>query len=464
MFSVMLILVVLPMVGFAIDGAILYLIRAKLSAASDASALAGARSLSVGLTIADQTASAQATSQAYFNANFPPGIFGTSSVAFNFAVAQTATKTRTVSIQATVSAPLYFIRFLGHSSSSVSASSQSSRRDVNMMLVLDRSYSMQYAGVCGTMIASAQNFVNRFTNGRDRVGLVTFMGSSNVDYPPKLTFLSDSPSLPSVIGTLQCGGNTGSADALWNAYQQIIAINEPGALNVIVFFTDGVPNGITAAYPIKLLADTRYDSYNTGTLVATPASSCTNTGTLTGYLEEFILNPTGYSLGIYSSQSRSISDTSQPTAAGASGCAFASDNVRMRQDIAYIPTSDIYGNQTVGYMTNSSDFYASGPYLNQLRVDTPPAITHSSTNAADNAAFRIRSDTSYAPLIYCIGLGGTDTFGPVDPVFLNRVANTPQSTSYDFTKPSGIYVYAPTSAQLSSAFETVVSEILRLSK
>ena len=136
----------------------------------------------------------------------------------------------------------------------------------------------------------------------------------------------------------------------------------------------------------------------------------------------------------------------------------------MRQDIAYIPTTDLYGNQTVGYTTIPSDYYTSGPYINKLRVDTPAAIQHSSANAADDAAARIRADTTYTPVIYCIGLGGTVTTGQVDPVFLNRVANTLQSTSYNASEPIGYYVYAPTAAQLSSAFETVVSQILRLSQ
>src|SRR6516225_9843986 len=211
MFTVMLVLVVVPMVGLAIDGAVLYLIRARLNAATDAAALAGARSLSVGLDIASQTASAQATAQSYFTANFPVGVLRTYNVVFNAGIAQSALKTRTVSINVTVTAPLYFMRILGHSTSTVTAYSQASRRDVNMILVLDRSSSMASAGVCGTMISSAQNFVSRFTNGRDTIGMVTFTGAARVDYAPTVNFLSNTPSLLTVIGQLQCLGNTGSA-------------------------------------------------------------------------------------------------------------------------------------------------------------------------------------------------------------------------------------------------------------
>jgi hypothetical protein len=51
MLSMMVAVVMLPLVGLAIDGSILYLVQAKLSAAVDAAALAAARSLSVGLDL-----------------------------------------------------------------------------------------------------------------------------------------------------------------------------------------------------------------------------------------------------------------------------------------------------------------------------------------------------------------------------------------------------------------------------
>src|ERR1039457_3478350 len=157
--------VMLPLVGLAIDGSILYLVQARLSAAVDAAALAGARSLSVGLDLASQTASATTAAQNFFYANFPIGYWSTSNQSLSVTVAETAFKTRTVTMQASVTVPLTFMRLLGHTSSTVGAQGQTSRRDVVMIIVLDRSSSMQNAGVCGTMISAAQNFVNQFSNG-----------------------------------------------------------------------------------------------------------------------------------------------------------------------------------------------------------------------------------------------------------------------------------------------------------
>src|ERR1700690_279338 len=159
MLSLMVATVLLPLVGLAIDGSILYLVQAKLSAAVDAAALAGARSLSVGLDLTSQTASATATAQNFFSANFPTGYWNTTNLTLNTTVAQTAYKTRTVTMQASVTVPLTFMKLLGQSGSTVAAQGQTSRRNVVMILVLDRSSSMQYAGVCPTMVSAAQGFI-----------------------------------------------------------------------------------------------------------------------------------------------------------------------------------------------------------------------------------------------------------------------------------------------------------------
>ncbi len=42
--------------------------------------------------------------------------------------------------------------------------------------------------------------------------------------------------------------NTSMAQGLSEAYNQLVNINEPGALNVIVLFTDGIPVSLTGSY------------------------------------------------------------------------------------------------------------------------------------------------------------------------------------------------------------------------
>lgn len=461
MLTMMLTVVVIPMVGLAIDGGLGYLVQTRLSASCDAAALAGARSLSNGLTLQSQLASAQTTVNNYLQSNFPTGLYRTSNLTVTSSIDETAYKTRTVTVNASITLPTLFMAVLNQPTATITASAQASRRDVNVMLVLDRSASMAMANVCGTMTAAAQSFADQFTNGRDRLGLITFMATPALDYAPTTTFKTDTPSLDSVLSQIQCGGNTGSAHALWLAYQQLQAINEPGALNLIVFFTDGVPNGVSANFPVKTQQDTRYGMTNPTTLATLPPSGC-QASTLTGAVAQESNNSTlGWTGGVFSLTTTPVNVTPDPILPSP-GCLYPSTNgSAMRADVAYIPATDINGNATTGYKPSIT--FPSGPYAGQIRVDEPPAITAASQNAADNAATRIRADSSLVPVIYSIGLGGTG-FQPADQTFLMRVSNDPRSPIFNPAEPAGLFVYAPTADQLENAFNTVASQILRLSK
>jgi Mg-chelatase subunit ChlD len=470
--------VIVPMVGLAIDGGILYILQAKLSQACDAAALAGGRNLNNGNDTATQTANAEATMTSFFNANFPSGTWNTQAPVVTLNVQSSGLHTRTTTVDASVTAPLYFMRVIGVKNGTVSAHGQAARKDVNMMLVLDRSSSMASAGVCAQMVTQARSFVSQFTNGRDQVGLITFMGGSNVDYAPTVNFKTQTPSMDTTLSTLACGGNTGSAQALWLAYQQLLAmaVLQPGALNIIVFFTDGQPNGLTfdstgpnpnSILPIKTKSDTRYGTGNnpysdTASTYTMPASSCSISQSPMGVIAQWGGNAsTGQTAGVMSSSSGSISSTNNVTVSGSSGCYFASNLTDMRRDIAYIPSVDHWGNSTSGY--KGGELVPSGYYVGKLRIDTPTSISTASTNAADNAASRIRSDVSLKPIVFTVGLGGTDA-QPIDQDFLERIANDPRATNYTTTQPTGQFAYASDINQLGSAFQAIASTILRLAQ
>ena len=244
--------VLVPVVGLAIDGTIMWMIKVKFVAAADSAALAGARSLSAGMDMASQKASAEATAMKYFNANFPAGWWNTNNFDVTATAAQTALRVRTVTIQGTVQSPLYFLRILGYKSQTIGAQSQSSRRDVNVELVLDRSSSM--GGAMGSMLTAARTFVSQFAEGRDNVGLIVFGGNAVLAFPnpspsgPQSNFKSASPTVDTLISQTVGGGNTGTAEALHMAYTELVKKNDPGALNLIVMFTDGLPNGVVANY------------------------------------------------------------------------------------------------------------------------------------------------------------------------------------------------------------------------
>ncbi len=458
-------LVVLPLMGIAIDGTTCYLVRIKLSQAVDAAALGGARSLSTGLNLTSQTTSATATALSYLNSNFPSGLMGaTFSGSPTISITQNSTISRTVQVQATVIVPLTFLRVAGFRTATVSETAQSTRRDVNLMLVLDRSVSMFNAGVCPTMIANAQAFVSKFANGQDILGLITFNEAWSLDFPPSTSFLSGSPTLPSVMSNLQCAGNTSSAMALWQAYGQIQAVNQPGRLNVIVFFTDGNPDGITSTFPIKMATDTRYTWSSPYNQVSSPPSLCPKSAVLDGVIAQWNgdVNP-GPTAGVFKTLNTGISDPSE-VSISAPGCTFtgSAGQTAMTSDVAYIPAQDDYGNATTGYET-STLFPSGSPYAGQIRPDLPTSITAASTNAAVNAARRIQADTTFNIVIYSLGLGGTVT-EPLNLDFLRRVANDPQSSSYNSSRPTGHFYYAADITQLGAAYQGIASQILRLSQ
>ena len=482
-----LMVLLLPVVGLAIDAGVLYALKAKMSTAADAAAIAAARSLNVGLTLDAQRASAQAKAQAFFSANFRTGSWGTRNGSVTVEVDESVSRTRTVKVTAQLDAPQYFIRFLGFNTSHILAIGKASRRDVNLIVVLDRSGSMTDSvangNACTTMKNASTNFVNMFAEGRDRLSLIGFGGSYYAAFGPATNFKTASPSILTQISAISCYGNTSTAMALWQAYQQLVTISEPGSLNLIVIFTDGYPNGVTANYPIRDQSDTssRYgysDGYYkwkaSGTygpyIEDTTQTACTSTGascsmepspcqdaagniwdrlktdtfsttryrrynstwntnwspgsgvgtakTITGVLAQWAGDmysvTNGDTAGLLQHVATSFSG-SEPlvTTTNAPGCAFNSSYPGnnggpkaqyIRRDVAYMPDTDIYGNSTIaGYKAVAT--YSSGPWSGRKRVDVPMAVTGASFNAADNAASRIRNDTTLKPVIYAIGLG-----------------------------------------------------------
>ena len=433
LFTLILTFVLIPMIGLAIDGGFVYYAHSRLVAAADAAALAGARSLSVGMDLSSQTANAQSIATQYIQANIPPGLLNSGSLTIPPpVVTETADHIRTVSVNPSMTVGLYFMPLLSFPTATISAYAASARRDVNIVMTLDRSGSM--AGVCGIMKSDAANFVSKWTNGRDTLGLITFMGNASVDYPSTLYFKSQTPSMATVLGTLNCGGNTGSASGLSLAHQEILKVAEPGALNVIVFFTDGVPNGYLAGPPPPAQFGFQI----------IPGKSCNgSTAPVPGYIAD--------GGGINSPVAQPITSTSTPSVS-IKGCTPGSWS-QLSSIFVGIPPTDYFGDSAT--LSNYSS----------VATDANGNITFSdansdavSKNAADDAARKARLDGIF---VYTIGLDGD---GGVDGTLLKRIANDPASAIYDKTQPTGKYYYSPNAGQLASVWNSIASEIIRISQ
>jgi len=317
------------------------------------------------------------------------------------------------------------------------------------------------------MKTAAAGFVDKFSEGTDFVGMLTFASSSYyMDFPIASSFKTSTPTLPSVISSIVCVGRTSSAMGLWNGYTALANLNQPGALNVIVFFTDGNPTAITGQFPIQA------------------ASACNNTlkaqaAGVFGVLTYGGSNPWGLIKPQISGQP--MPDTTLEnkgeavdglTGTSTSGCSFYNDTsptAVSSSDLSGLPATntDYYGNSLFG------DF-------SPVNITTTAGIDNAATNAAINAANRIRGGAVVnkispgAPasaigksvsnvVIFAIGISA------VDATFMKRVANAPNVVTdpnpyWDSSQQTGFYKYCNTTDDLQDAFDQVAAEVLRLSK
>jgi Mg-chelatase subunit ChlD len=442
--AAMVFLVLLPAIGLSIDAGIMYLVQSRLYAAVDAASLAGARALARGIDDNAQHANAEATAATYFNANFPAGYFLISNAQVTNVAATDSTYMRSVTSTASVDLPFIFLRALGVNHTTLRASAKATRRDVNIMIVMDRSKSLADSGSCTPLKAAAVNFVDRFAESRDYLGLVTFATGSRVDVHLTTSFKT---SVEGTLNNLVCNGATNSAQGLWQSYQELAGLAQTGALNVILFFTDGRPTAVTENFPIK------------------SSSNCTPKGSAGPKLGVLTLGGTT-TMGLYRWDAPAQPLTSDLTVmSGANSCAFAGNGNqdRVTSDVSYAPLTDYWGNSlnATGYKTVTT----SGAGLSIAQGQN---VENFSTNAADHAALRIRRgdpDPQHANrtlpgvVIYSIGLGD------VDDVLLKRIANDPSLTPNPVAAGNtGRYVYAANATDLDLAFTRVASELLRLAR
>ena len=448
----------IPMVGLAIDLGLTYMIQSKVQAAADAASLAAVRSLSRGNNDDAQKTSAKNTAKAYLAANFPSGFMGTATPVVADPDVQNLDHSRTVKVDISVDIPRLFLRWFGTNSINVKGTSTATRRDVNVVVVMDRSGSLANSMSCTPLKAAAADFVNKFAEARDNVGLVTFASSSRVDFALASNFKTASLSVASIMNSVNCSGATNTAQGLWQGYQALATLNQPAALNVIVFFTDGQPTAITA----QMQSKGGCNPANVKTGVFTVGFNSSGNPVATGGVFDYQAP----------AQPMSSDMTIIPAANGGSaGCSFAPswpNNWTSGSNDVNVPTTDLWGNNlTNGYQPVT----VSGSYVSVPSNSTGASnMINASTNAADDAAARIRAEASPGAglnavpgvIVFSIGLGNSNF--PANHEFLKRVANTTDSSSHTSAAPDGLYIYCPTSDDLSDAFNRIASEILRLAK
>jgi hypothetical protein len=322
---------------------------------------------------------------------------------------------------------------------------------------------------------------------------VLLSGSSFVAYPPAdwgtnpptgatgpdvyFNGTTNTPNMITTIANIVSDSNTGTAEGLMLAWKELQAADEPGALNIIVLWTDGMPNGITADF----------NNNSTGSLKSGNGCTNTNDGTngvypnattstsILGWFAQwggYAYNSTGTN-GIRERAQTSTSGMSVTTwaklaspgtdsggneitlntSSGAGkNCGWGSGGTTV-SSVINIPSVDYYGNSTQG---SSSSPYTQSDYKQSimwsdttancekgaggtggvpltltgtLSGGTTPSgnacqVGLASWNAADMAAKQIHGDTTLTPIIYALGYAGSVSGdGGLDPVLLERFAN-----------------------------------------
>jgi Mg-chelatase subunit ChlD len=366
--SIML-LFTIAMVGLAIDAGTMYVIKGRLSSAVDAAALAAGRSVNLADTVALATTAAQATATTFFHANFPDHYLGTGTMSLTTPTFTQETDGNgnpngilDIAVTATVPAPTYFMNIFGVTTVNVSAAGTASRRSTVLILVLDVSSSMGSGSgsPCEQMKSAVQTFITNFSP-YDTIGVVKFDYTASLLYPPDNLF--GNGTLNTAIGGLGCGNNTNTTSGLWLAYEQIKKVGLPLAYNSVVLFTDGSPNGISASFPLRTQADTRYgpdatigsnsSCGDTSTQCSVPVA-CTGaaTQTVTGTIAQWAgQTDQGTTVGLFPPIS---TDSVSYPAACDSGLTGSLAGDKVRQLVAYIPDFDKYGNSTHGVPVTST--------------------------------------------------------------------------------------------------------------
>jgi hypothetical protein len=530
---------VVPMVGLAVDVGLLYALKAQLQASVDGASLAAARALSLSANTTSQVSDAQHNANNWFYSNFPNSYWGASSTDMAPDDAHvhvyddpTNAHLRHVDVTAAIDAPNYFMRWFGSPTTHIVAKGFASRRDVVAMLVLDRSGSMGTA--CSGLIDAAKLFNGQFTAGRDKIGAVSFADNAYLHSVPTTNFrtalgfdtsvgATGSGTGTGELDNITCGGGTNTASAISMAYNEIYKVAEPGALNVIVFETDGKPNTVTLNF-----ADINYSTNTLNAVALASGSGCldNNNKTKSGggfnnyasirnwqsnspshvltalaagqttapYYSATQPGPafftsdvpagmigalggtdpgTSYSVLMFSSWTNSTANHFNETGSGANpyltnanGCAFNGSQSQDFSDLAWLPTTDVYGNNLV----NAAYYSVSTATLNgasRISPISPTQIRGAAFNAVDDAAHRFRTNATIPVTFYAVGFNSADT------VIMQRVANDPgwltnasctAQCQYDSTQPTGKYVYAATTSALSGAFQALASQILRLAQ
>jgi len=432
-------LVILAAVGLVVDGGLAYLVKARLNAAVDSAALAGARAVTNGANQNEQIANAQAAAKTYFDANIPASLLSAPTVSTNVTF-----NAGTAIIDVTAKAPMSvsMMQVLGFTSIMPTAYAQTTRRDLDMAFVVDTSGSLSASGAA--VRSAATTFLNQFNVTQDRVALIHFASGVEVDNAISTSARGfNRTSMLNNVNAFNFAGGTSSAEGLNTARTQLnsIATSNRSSMRVIVFFSDGAPTSFFTTLTFNNVGDCL--SLNTSQIGA--------------------LDSTG--LGMFRT------DNSENLAHLVPSCNFSYRNSKSPYVWNAAKTLPTYYN---GRGTSQTEFpiVTNSPRVVTNDVSTSGIaqqnIDRASRNLAEAMANKARSEGVF---VLTLGLGAglkdvSDYDAETGEDVLKCLANVADGPSrcYNPNLPVGMYCYAATTADLTPCFSRLASAILRISK
>jgi Flp pilus assembly protein TadG len=461
--------------GLAVDSGRAYVVKAQLSKAVDGAALGAARTLNSGDPRGEATR--------IFNANFPAGTFGTTSVTnpatdpgFFSLSTDSVTGVNVVTVTATATLPTTFMRLGNYTQVTVTSSGEAQRRMVDLSLVIDVSSSI---GSKWTAVRDAtRTFIDSFDQAHDRLALMTFSnGVTVLDQMPssrgfaKMTLEADVPStLP--------GGSTNMVEGLYRGWDELRSVpaGAQSGLRIIVLFTDGASNGVPAAWKPSLGFATAIRTSDFPYNAPDPDNQTHNQPTISG------LSSTATQTGTLSPAVTANSTATIDVIANPSSM----KTVTPAAPYDFMPATTWHSQHRSGGIPTSFPFFDNTLRVNgtaqgtarSLIVDPPTGkyktslwnVNNSARNVLEIVANAARNDNGDYPIrIYTIGMGdlvrynlGTMPEKPED--ILKRISNDRSSPDFNNAQLEGKYFFAQTADDVGPAFEGIQNQILRLSK
>ena len=457
--------VLLALAGLAIDLGRGYQVRAHLSKAVDGAALAAAR------VIGNGQAGAQAEANKIFNANFPNGYLGVSSLqnppTMGFSVASDGSNI--IDVSSTAVLPTTFMRIAGFNNMTVRSSGQASRRLVDLSLVIDKSGSI--GSDWPRVQSAATQFVSYFDESQDRLALIMYSSNTVVFDPISISRGFSKSSLNSHIAAGTSEGYTVTSEGLYRGWDQLrrVPTASQSALRIIVLFTDGSPNswsgtfGVSSGYPAQGVINTLDFPEMGGTSSTSDGVNDPNITALTVTLG---------TPGNPANQSAWSGGTRSSTRSTNLDLPWNSGTPR----ILSLPLQSFHPSPSSAGIPNQFNVYdptfvGGNRPVRSANNNTVRDTNNAARNLVEIIANAVRTDNSgaYPIRIYTLGMGQLLTIPAGASLergdaLLKRIANDRSSPDFRPSQPEGKYFFAGDASQLNTAFEQIRNQILRLSQ